>query len=69
MPTAQETRRLAEVGAEIREHLAEIETLFVPGMKLTLLVRDPRFPDASRDMVITNDQISAAILALTKREA
>ena len=58
---------LQQVAAEIGQHLAEIQALFLPGAKLTLLVRHPSHRDGSRDLVQTNDTLGAAIAALRIR--
>lgn len=55
---------LRRVHDAISAHLAEIAGLFVPGVKLTLLARSPSHPDGSRDMVVTSDDLIAAIVAL-----
>lgn len=36
---------LAEVQAELEDHLQEIADLFVPGVHLTLLMRNPAVPE------------------------
>lgn len=51
-------------GLVIGDHLAEIAALFRPGMKLTLVARDPDHFDGSRDMVVTADDLSLVIAAL-----
>lgn len=56
--------KAAEAGAIIREHLAEIGTLYRAdaGMKLTFLARNPSFPDGSRDMVVSSDDDMPAVI-------
>jgi hypothetical protein len=56
-----------QVGAEISRHLNEIAELFKPGAKLTFVSRSPDFPDGSRDMVLTSDDLGAVIAALEIR--
>ena len=55
------------VGDEIADHLADIERLFKPGARLTLVVRRPNFPE--QDVVVTNDLIGDAIEAMRRRMA
>lgn len=53
----------------MRQHADEIKELFVDGAKITILVRQPSYPDGSRDFVLTDDTLKEAIEALTIREA
>ena len=46
------------------ERLAEIQSLFKPGTKATLLIRRPAHPDGSQDFLLTDDAIDDAIAAL-----
>lgn len=55
------------VGRAVGEHLAEMAALFKPGVKLTFLARRPEAPDGSQDMVLTDDDLTSAIAALTIR--
>jgi len=55
--------------AQIARNLRRIATLFVPEMRLTLVARHLDYPDGSRDMVVTDDTLSAVITALTIRES
>lgn len=43
----------SEVGSHVQRHLAEMADLFVPGVKLTFLMRNPDAPDGS--MLITDE--------------
>jgi hypothetical protein len=63
--------RLQHVRAEIADHLAEIATLFrsTAGVKLTLLARTPSHPDGSRDLVVSDDDLTAASDALLRLNA
>jgi hypothetical protein len=45
-------------------HLDQIVALFTPGKKLTLLVRDPAFPDGSRNFCLTDDTLPEVLEAL-----
>lgn len=53
-------------GAEISRHLEQIAKLFKSGVKLTFLARNG--DDGTRDMVLTDDSLDAAIRALTIRK-
>jgi hypothetical protein len=64
---ATQSPDVQRVGRVIGEHLAEIAPLFKEGVKLTLLARCPDAPDGTRDLVLTNDTLGAAITALTTR--
>lgn len=59
---------IRETAERIQWHIDEIEKLFKPGAKITVLVRAPSHPDGSRDFVMTNDIINEAISALLKRK-
>lgn len=65
--TPEERAKVDSVGYELDALLRKVEKLFTPGKKLTLLVRDPEYPDGSRDLVMTIDTIEAAIAALQVR--
>jgi hypothetical protein len=58
---------LARVRGAIEQHLAEIHGLFLPGSKITILIRQPDHPDGSRDLVMTDDTLHAAVNALQQR--
>lgn len=49
--------------------LESLAKLLKPGAKLTLLVRRPEAPDGSQDMVVTDDDLRAAIAALEIRRS
>jgi hypothetical protein len=55
---------LAEVRAEICSYMDEILSLFIPGNKITVLVRTPGNDNA--DMLLTNDDIEQ-IAAMVER--
>ena len=56
------------VGEQIGDHMAEIVQLFKPGVKITVVVRTPDYPDGSRDMILTSDTFDRVIAALRLRE-
>jgi hypothetical protein len=58
----------ASVGDDIGRHLAAIQSHFT-NSKVTFLARAVGFDDGSRDMVMTDDDLSAAIKALEIRRA
>jgi hypothetical protein len=60
--------RVREAAEIIGDHLDAILSLFKPGKKITVVVRDPEAPDHSRDLVQTNDDIDEAIKALARRK-
>jgi pyoverdine/dityrosine biosynthesis protein Dit1 len=49
------------------DYMERIVKLFKPGAKITVIVRTPYHPD--RDFVMTDDNITDAIDALTRRKA
>jgi hypothetical protein len=53
-----------ELHAEIANHCGEIADLFKPGVRITILVRNPNLEDA--DVLVTDDSIDSAIAALGK---
>jgi hypothetical protein len=55
---------LKKLHAEIANHCGQVARLFRPGVKVTILVRSPAEGDA--DVLVTDDQIDAAIAALAK---
>jgi hypothetical protein len=65
-PPEREVReaRLRFARSEASKHLDQIQQLWNPGMKVTLLVRSPDHPDGSRDFMLTDDQIPDVIAAL-----
>lgn len=62
------TQKVREVTLECQRHMDAILKLFVPGSKITLLVRQPGQPDGSQDFVMTNDFLEESIKALKIRE-
>lgn len=60
--------KVLDAGRAIAGHLSEIKGLFVPGTKVTLIVRRPEKPDGSQDFVLTDDLIDEAIAALLRRK-
>jgi hypothetical protein len=50
--------------AEVANHCGEIADLFKPGVKVTVLVRNPAVDDG--DVLVTDDLIDLAIIALGK---
>lgn len=60
---------LVQLHDDLSVLLNRAAALFVPGAKLTLVVRHPSHPDGSRDVVIGNDTSDAAIAAIRVREA
>ena len=65
--TPEERRRIDDAAQRVQWHLDEIERLFKPGVKITLLVRTPSHPDGSRDFLMTNDRVGDAIAAIRRR--
>lgn len=61
-------RTIDETRAIAADHLSAIGSLFVPGVKLTLLVRQPAAPDGSQDFCLTDDDLTAALDALRIRK-
>lgn len=59
--------QVVAAGQTIAGLLQNVARLFKPGKKLTLLVRDPDCPDGRRDLVVSDDQLDAAIQALRIR--
>jgi hypothetical protein len=60
--------RVQDVAAIVAAHMEDIESLFLPGSKITVLVRRPEKPDGSQDFILTNDTIEDAIGALQLRQ-
>lgn len=62
--------QLRELHDRISGPLAEIQDLFKPGVKVTLLVRTPGFPDGARDVLVTDeDDLELVIAAIQARQA
>jgi hypothetical protein len=56
---------LDRIGREIANRLVGISEFFNPGVKLTLIVRNPAYTEA--DLILTDDNMQAAIAALKHR--
>lgn len=59
---------LQSTAKEIADHMSEILALFKPGMKITIMVRDPDASDLSLAFVLTNDKIEEAVKAFELRK-
>lgn len=59
--------RLLTLGLHIERHLAEIEKLFKPHVKLTLIARTPGNDEA--DVLMTKDDLSEVAKLIQRREA
>lgn len=57
-PKVQHLRRVAT------SYLVEIAEMFNTPVRVTLVVRDPLFPDGSRDLLISDDDTDAVIAAI-----
>jgi len=62
-PKVQNLRRAASL------HLLDIADLFNTPVKLALVVRNPDFPDGSRDVFISDDDPDAVIAAIRQLAA
>lgn len=58
------TPKVRAVGDRIVDHLLQIEQMFLPGAKVTLLVRHPTVEDA--DMLLSTDDLVEAEAAIRK---
>jgi hypothetical protein len=56
--------RIERMRQEASYHLEQIAKLFNPGMKLTLVVRNPEHPDGTQDTLLTDDTVPEVIAAL-----
>lgn len=52
----------------ISDYLVKIEGCFSEPVRLTLVARNPAFPDGSRDMLLTNDDLTETKRALETLE-
>jgi hypothetical protein len=52
---ADRKARVKRLGQDIADRLESIHTLFKAPVKLTLIIRDPAFPDGTRDTMQTSD--------------
>ena len=60
------TPQLSATRDRVADHMDEILRLFIPGGKITVLVRFEGFPD--RDFMMTNEEnVPDAIVALERR--
>lgn len=60
------SRRLTQLHADLAEHLEQIQQLFRPGAKVTLVVRNPGYGDAG--VVIGDDDLDEAVKEIRKRQ-
>lgn len=60
--------KVREAGRAIQEMMADIADMFVPGYRITVVARNPEFPDGSRDMVLTDDTWEGIMTALRIRQ-
>jgi len=58
--------RVAALHVVVSAHLEDLSRLFRPEMdtKVTFVARAPGYPDGSRDVVVTDDEIGHVIAAL-----
>lgn len=61
-------RLVEQLHRELEGILNDVGGLFVPGAKITLLVRQPSHPDGTADVVVSNDTIDDAVAALLIRK-
>lgn len=59
---------LADLQNEIASRLVEISNLFKGHPKTTCLVRFPDFPDGSRDVLVTDDDLDGVIAGILIRK-
>ena len=62
---AEKVRR---TGRDIQLMMTEIANMFVPGYRITVVCRNPKFTDGSRDMVLTDDTWDGIMAALRIRK-
>lgn len=62
--TPEGKAKLRAAGDECSHYLERIAKLFTPKAKITLLVRDPEFPDGSRSFMLTDDTFPEVTEAL-----
>lgn len=60
-------RALEDVSIEVSGHMDSILECFKPGAKITVLVRQPGFPD--QDFMLTSDSPDEAIALIERRKA
>lgn len=51
---------MQKLGNDIADRLESIHALFKDSVKLTLIIRDPAYPDGSRDTIQMNDDWDSA---------
>jgi len=61
------TPRVAAVADFIINRMDEIATRFKPGVKVTVIVRSPDFPNGERDCIVTADDLDAVLAAINIR--
>jgi hypothetical protein len=57
---------LSDVENIVSDHMDRIVSQFKPGVKITVLVRTPGFPD--RDFMMTNDEFDELLAMIIRRE-
>lgn len=60
--------RLIQARDTIVRHLHQIAALFKGPVEITIVLRNPAFPDGSGDIVVTSDSYSDVIAALQLSE-
>jgi hypothetical protein len=58
---------LEEVGEMVADHMDTIHTYFKPGVKVTVMVRVPGFPE--RDFMMTADDLTEVAAMVARRAA
>ncbi len=53
-----------KLATEIEKHLSEIHNLLAPGFNVTLLIRKDGLIDGHNDLIISNDNLDEAVIAL-----
>jgi hypothetical protein len=62
-------RQQAELGERLSPHLDAIKEAFMPGVKITVLVRAPDDPEGLKDFVIGDDGLQDAMNVIARRMA
>lgn len=52
----------------ISAYMEHIASLFIPGALVTVIVRNPSFPDGSANLVVTTDELPDAMAALQQSQ-
>lgn len=69
MSRSPEAQAKIDVARErISRYLVKIEGCFTEPVKLTLVARNPAYPDGSRDVLLTNDDLAEMKRALAVLE-